>query len=337
MPEPLSAASLGALAAALAAAVPRPRRLYPPLRAREKRFLPVSTLHSLYWEESGNPRGRPALYLHGGPGGGTHSVHRRFFDPTAYRIVLFDQRGCGRSRPRGCIEQNTTWNSVADIEALREHLGVERWVLFGGSWGSALALAYAQKHPERVSALVLYGTFLLRPSELRWFYQDGASHVFPEAWERFVAPIPPAERDNLVAAYHDRLTGTDAAEAARAARAWSGWEGSTTRLIPDPAWTARFEHDDFALPYARVECHYVANGGFMEPGQLLDGVERIRHLPAVIVQGRYDMVCPAITAWELHRRWPEASFRVVPRAGHSALEPGMTDALVRATDEFREP
>ncbi|HEU0301466.1 MAG TPA: prolyl aminopeptidase, partial [Longimicrobium sp.] len=278
MPEPLAAASLGELAAALAASAPRPRRLYPPLRAREKGFLPVSGPHSLYWEESGSPRGRPVLYLHGGPGGVTHSAHRRFFDPAAYRIVLFDQRGCGRSRPRGCIEHNTTWHSVADIEALRAHLGVERWMLFGGSWGSALALAYAQRHPDRVSALVLYGIFLLRPSELRWFYQDGAGHVFPEAWERFVAPIPPAERDGLVAAFHRRLTGADAAEAARAARAWSGWEGSTTRLVPDPAWTTRFEDDEFAIPYARVECHYVANGGFFQPGQLLDGVERIRHL-----------------------------------------------------------
>ncbi|MET0397027.1 MAG: prolyl aminopeptidase [Longimicrobiaceae bacterium] len=331
MPE-LPAASIQELAAALGGAVPRPRELYPPVRVRRKGRLQVSPLHSLYWEESGNPGGRPLLYLHGGPGGGTHSGHRRFFDPAAYRIVLFDQRGCGRSTPRGCVDENTTWYSVDDVERLREMLGVERWVLFGGSWGSALALAYAQRFPERVSAMVLYGIFLLRPSEIRWFYQDGASHVFPEAWEEFVRPIPHAERHDLVAAFHRRLTGSDPAVVAEAARAWSVWEGSTSRLYPDLEWIGRFAEEEFAVPYARVECHYMAHGGFFQPDQLLDGVDHIRGVPAVLVQGRYDMVCPAVTAWELHRRWPEAELRVVPGAGHSALEPAMVDALVRATD-----
>lgn len=335
MPEAPAAPSMRELAASLAGAADGPRELYPALRAREKGHLAVSPLHSLYWEESGNPHGRPVLYLHGGPGGGTHSVHRRFFDPAAYRIVLFDQRGCGRSTPRGCTDENTTAHTVADVERLREMLGIDRWVLFGGSWGSALALAYAQAHPERVMAMVLYGIFTLRPAEIRWFYQDGASHVFPEAWEAYLRPIPPGERGDLVGAYHRRLAGDDPEAALEAARAWSAWEGATTRLEPDPAWVARFAEDEFALPYARVECHYVANGGFFGDASLLEGVDRIRHLPALIVQARYDMVCPAATAWALHRRWPEAKLRMVTGAGHSALEPAMTDALVRATDGFR--
>jgi proline iminopeptidase len=314
------------------------RELYPPIEPYQHGHLKVSPLHELYYEQSGNPAGRPVLFVHGGPGAGTEPVHRRFFDPAAYRIVLFDQRGCGKSRPFASLEDNTTWHLVADMERLREELGIERWLLFGGSWGSALALAYAETHPERVTGLVLRGIFLLRPEEIRWFYQQGASAIFPDAWEAFLEPIPPGERDDLVAAYYRRLTSPDEAVRARAARAWSVWEGATSKLRPDPALIERFGNAAFADAFARIECHYFAHGSFLRrPDQLLEDVGRIRHLPGVIVQGRYDVVCPMVTAWELHRRWPEATFEVVPDAGHSATEPGIIDRLVEATDRFRTP
>src|SRR5271154_108718 len=314
------------------------RGLYPSVRTHETGHLQVSALQTLYYECSGNRSGRPLLFLHGGPGGGTHSIYRRYFDRDAYRIVMFDQRGCGRSSPRGCIEENTTWHMVEDIEALREELGVERWVLAGGSWGSALALAYAQAHPGRVDGMVLWGIFMLRPSEIDWFYQGGASTILPEAFERFSEPIPPAERGDLVSAFHRRLCDDgDLDTAVHAAQAWSGWEASASTLRLDNERVERFESPDFAVPFSRVECHYVCNNGFFRyPNQLLDDVERIRSTRAVIVQGRYDMVCPMVTAWELHRRWPEAEFEVVPDAGHSASEPAMIDALVRAADHFRD-
>ncbi len=312
------------------------RELYPPIEPSRSGHLAVSDLHQVYWEESGNPSGTPVVFVHGGPGGGTSADDRRFFDPAAYRIVLFDQRGSGRSTPRASLVENTTWDLVADMERLRTHLGIERWVVFGGSWGSTLSLAYAERHPERVRALVLRGIFLLRPLEIRWFYQEGASFIFPDAWEAFLAPIPPEERGDLVAAYHRRLTGEDPDERARAARAWSRWEASTSKLRPDPALIARYEDDALADAFARIECHYSVNGGFFAtPDELLDGVERIRRIPAVIVQGRYDVVCPITTAWDLHRRWPEAEFQVVPDAGHSAMEPSTVDRLVTATDRFR--
>ncbi len=312
------------------------RELYPPIEPYRTGHLRVSDLHEVYFEESGAQDGTPVVFVHGGPGGGTDAEQRRFFDPQAYRIVLFDQRGCGRSRPHASLEQNTTWDLVADMERLRGHLGIDRWVVFGGSWGSTLSLAYAERHPDRVRALVLRGIFLLRPAEIHWFYQEGASHLFPDAWESFLAPIPPDERDDLLHAYHRRLVGTDAVMRAAAARAWSVWEASTSKLRPDPAQIEHLSDPYVAEAFARIECHYFVNHGFLDaPDQLLDGIERIRHIPAAIVQGRYDVVCPMTTAWDLHRRWPEASFEVVPDAGHSATEPGTVDRLVTATDRFR--
>ncbi|GIX33989.1 MAG: proline iminopeptidase [Lysobacterales bacterium] len=313
------------------------RSLYPPIEPFDQGFLQVSLLHSIYYEQCGNPEGKPALFLHGGPGGGCNALSRRFHDPSSYRIVLFDQRGCGRSRPLGELRENTTWHLVADIERLRVHLGIERWQVFGGSWGSTLALAYAQTHPERVSELILRGIFLLRRSELEWFYQHGASEIFPEAWEDFLRPIPPAERGDLMSAYHRRLTGEDAALRLEAARAWSVWEARTSFLRPDPEHVAASEREDFALAFARIESHYFVHGGFFdEDGQLLRDLGHIRHIPAVIVQGRYDLVCPMRSAFDLARAWPEAELIVVPDAGHSAYEPGIADALLRATDRFRE-
>ncbi len=312
------------------------RELYAPIEPHRTGRLQVSDLHELYWEECGNPDGTPVVFVHGGPGGGASPDDRRYFDPSAYRIVVFDQRGSGRSRPHASLEENTTWDLVADMERLRAHLGVERWVVFGGSWGSTLSLAYAEHHAERVRALVLRGIFLLRPHEIHWFYQAGASFIFPDAWEDFLAPIPPAERDDLVAAYHRRLTGDDPVARAAAAQAWSRWEATTSKLRPDQKLVERYANETTADAFARIECHYFVNGGFFTaPDELLDGVDRIRNIPARIVQGRYDVVCPMTTAWDLHRRWPEAGFEVVADAGHSASELPTIDRLVSATDEFR--
>lgn len=291
--------------------------------------------HEIYYEQCGNPGGKPALFLHGGPGGGGDENARRFFDPAGYRIINLDQRGAGRSRPTASLAENTTWDLIGDIEALREHLGLERWLVFGGSWGSTLAIAYAQCHPACVSELVLRGIFLLRPRELRWFYQDGASNLFPEQWQQFLAPIPPQERHDLLRAYHRRLIGDDEQARLEAARAWSIWEGTTSSLLANADLVDHFSAPDFALALARIEVHYFVNSGFLEhEDQLLDNVERIRDIPAVIVQGRYDVVCPIVTAWELVQRWPEADFRVVADAGHTAYEPGITHELVSATNEF---
>ncbi|MGH8457990.1 MAG: prolyl aminopeptidase [Nevskiales bacterium] len=313
------------------------RGLYPELQPYRSGQLRVSALHEIYYEECGNPQGQPALFLHGGPGAGCMPWHRRFFDPAVYRIVLFDQRGCGKSTPHACLEDNNTWQLVADMEQLRVALGIERWLLFGGSWGSTLALAYAETHPERVSALVLRGIFLLRPFELRWFYQEGCSYLFPDAWQDYLAPIPDSERDDLIAAYHRRLTSDDAATRLPAARAWSQWEAATSRLLPDAQMVQNWGESQFAEAIARVECHYFVNKGFLRsPDQLLDDVPRIRRIPGVIVQGRYDVVCPMASAWELHRRWPEAELQIVPDAGHAASEPGIVDRLVSATDGFRQ-
>jgi proline iminopeptidase len=319
------------------AAAPR-RGLYPEVEPYRSGHLRVSPLHEVYYEECGNPRGVPAVFVHGGPGAGGDPGARRFFDPARYRIVLFDQRGCGRSRPHAELAENTTWHLVADMEQLRELLGIGRWLVFGGSWGSTLALAYAEKHPERVAALVLRGIFMLRPAELAWFYQHGASEIFPDRWEEYVAPIPPAERGDLLRAFHRRLTGDDPAAARAAARAWSVWEGATSHLYESAKTVARFGADDFALALARIESHYFVNGGFLDaPDQLLRDVGRLRGIPGVIVQGRYDVVCPMTTAWDLHRAWPQADFRLVPDAGHSAFEPGITHELVTATDRFARP
>ncbi len=295
----------------------------------------MSPVHEIYWEESGNPEGKPVVFLHGGPGGGSDAKYRRFFHPERYRIVQFDQRGCGQSTPHASLEDNTTWSLVADIERLRDMLEIERWMVFGGSWGSTLALAYAEAHPARVTELVLRGIFLLRRQEVEWFYQRGASALFPDAWEEYLAPIPEDERGDLLHAYHKRLTGHDAAERRRCAVAWSVWEGSTSRLIVDPDMQRRMAQDEFADAFARIECHYFVNRGFLRTdAQLLEDAGRIRHIPGVIVQGRYDVVCPMESAWALHRAWPEAKLVVVPDAGHSALEPGITRALVDATDRF---
>lgn len=277
------------------------------------------------------------VFLHGGPGGGTLPLYRQFFDPQRWRIILFDQRGCGKSTPHAELQENTTWHLVADIEQVRSHLGIERWVVFGGSWGSTLALAYSQTHPDRCTGLILRGIFTLRSQEIRWFYQEGASYLFPDAWEHYLRPIPPEERQDLVAAYHRRLTSPDQAVCLQAAQAWSVWEASTSKLLPDLDLIERFGADDFAVAFARIECHYFVNQGFFDPeDQLLRHIDRIRHIPGVIIQGRYDVVCPAATAWELHQAWPEADFVLVPDAGHSATEPGIINALVEASDRFAE-
>jgi proline iminopeptidase len=312
------------------------RTLYPEIEPYKVGRLRVSDVHDLYFEESGNPDGKPVVFLHGGPGGGTEPKYRRFFDPKSYRIVLFDQRGCGQSTPYASLADNTTWHLVADIEALRAHLRIDRWTVFGGSWGSTLALAYAQAHPEPVTELVLRGIFLLRKQEIDWFYQRGASILFADAWEGYLAPIPEGERGDLLAAYHRRLTSDDSVVRQEAARAWSVWEGSTSCLFPNLDLIAKTGSDEFSLAFARIECHYFVNRGFFtRDAQLLEDVGRIRHIPAVIVQGRYDVVCPMESAWALHRAWPEADLRLVPDAGHSALEAGIVHELVTATDRFR--
>jgi len=312
------------------------RTFYPEIEPYDVGNLRVSDHHTIYYEQSGNPRGKPVVFVHGGPGGGTDPKQRRFFDPNAYRIVLFDQRGCGKSTPHASLVDNTTWHLVSDMEALREHLGIQRWQVFGGSWGSTLALAYAQRHPDRTSELVLRGIFMLRKKELDWFYQEGASAIFPDAWDKYLAAIPLAEHGDLIAAYHRRLTSDDPAVQLAAAKAWSVWEASTSFLYPSQDFIAHAGEDAFATAFARNECHYFVNRGFFEvEDQLLRDVGRIRAIPGVIVQGRYDVVCPMMSAWELHRAWPEAQFEIVPDAGHSAYEPGIVHALVGATDAYR--
>ncbi len=314
---------------------PNLRKLYPPIEPYHIGTLSVSERHTLYVEASGNPTGKPVIFLHGGPGGGTVPLYRQFFDPERWHIILFDQRGCGRSKPHADLEENTTWHLVADIEKIREHLGIDAWVVFGGSWGSTLALAYAQTHPDRCKGLILRGIFTLRPEEIQWFYQAGASHIFPDAWETYLAPIAPEERHDLLSAYYRRLTHPDPEIQLAAARAWSVWEASTSKLIPDAALMEKFGEAAFAIAFARIECHYFVNQGFFEtPNQLIDQAERLRGMPGVIVQGRYDVVCPMKTAWELHQAWPEAEFIIVPDAGHSATETGIVHALVEASDRF---
>ncbi|MEM6449317.1 MAG: prolyl aminopeptidase [Cyanobacteria bacterium P01_D01_bin.105] len=311
------------------------RQLYPPIEPYNQGRLSVSSLHTLKYEESGNPAGQPVVFLHGGPGGGTIPLYRQFFDPRQWRIVLFDQRGCGNSTPHAELAENTTWDLVSDIEKLRAHLSIEQWAVFGGSWGSTLALAYAQTHPQQCVSLILRGIFMLRPKEIQWFYQSGASYIFPDAWESYLSPIPKEEQQDLIAAYYKRLTSTDPQVRQTAARAWSIWEASTSKLVPDASLMQKFSSDEFADAFARIECHYFINGGFFDgDSQLLDNVERIRHIPSTIVQGRYDVVCPMTSAWELHRAWPEAELTIVDSAGHSATEPGIISALIEATDRF---
>ena len=311
------------------------RTLYPPIEPYESGRLDVGDGHSLYWERCGTPGAKPAVFLHGGPGAGCSPAHRRQFDPARYDILLFDQRGCGRSTPHAGLEANTTWHLVSDIERLREMAGVERWLVFGGSWGSTLSLAYAQTHPERVAELVLRGIFLFCQRELDWLFRYGASEVFPEKWEEFLAPIPAWERNDLVAAYHHRLTGEDAGRRLAAAKAWSKWEAETVTLRPSPETIHTHTSDAFAIAIARIENHFMINRGWLEEGQLLRDAERLRGIPGVIVQGRYDMCTPPFAAWTLHKVWPEAKLEIV-HGGHLFSEPAVLDGLIRATDAFAE-
>jgi proline iminopeptidase len=312
------------------------REMYPEIEPYRSEYLAVDALHTLYVEECGNPDGLPVVFLHGGPGAGLATYHRRFFDPARYRIVLFDQRGAGRSTPFAELIDNTTWHLVADIEAIREHLGIERWVVFGGSWGSTLALAYAQTHPERVLGLVLRGIFLSRPEEIAWYYEDGgASWILPEKWQRFIAAIPEAERDDMLAAYWRRLDSDDEAVRLAAAQAWGAWEGGGITLAESPDTEALFASPKIALSLARIEAHYFRHLSWLEPNQLLRDVDRIRHIPATIVHGRYDIICPPKSACELAAVWPQAAFHIV-LAGHAASEPAIVDQLVQATDALAD-
>jgi proline iminopeptidase len=309
--------------------------LYPEIVPFRSGRLKVSDLHELYYEECGSPSGKPVVMLHGGPGGGVTPIMRRYHDPRLYRIVLFDQRGCGRSIPHASLEENTTWDLVADIERLREHLGIDRWQVFGGSWGSTLALAYAQTHPERVRALILRGIFMLRRAELEWFYQDGCSWLFPDAFADYVSVIPKGERADMIAAYYKRLTSEDPFVQVEAARAWSAWEGRTLSLLPDFDRERQFSEDYYALAFARIESHYFVNRGFFDTDdQLLRNAGRLKDIPGVIVHGRYDVVTPVKNAFDLASAWPQADLRVVPDAGHAMTEPGIVHELIAATRIF---
>lgn len=319
------------------------RNFYPEIEPYAAGHLDVGDGQQIYWETSGNPDGKPAVFVHGGPGGGTSPTQRRFFDPGKYRIVLFDQRGCGQSRPHiadgADLTVNTTPHLIADMERLRTHLGIERWQVFGGSWGSTLGLAYAQKHPARVTELVLRGIFLLRRSEIDWYYNGGAAHIYPDLWESYLEPIPADERDgDLVEAYHRLLTSGDVTTARAAARAWTGWEQATSYLLPRPDEDeddlSEADRGRFDLAFASIENHYFVNHGFLRDGQLLDEIDAIASIPGVIVQGRYDVVCPARSAWDLHRAWPAADLHIVADAGHASYEPGIRHHLIEATDRF---
>jgi proline iminopeptidase len=316
---------------------PNRRVRYPALEPRKSGFLQVNIEHEVYWEESGNPEGTPVIFVHGGPGAGTEPSHRQYFDAAKYRIILMDQRGCGKSTPHASLNDNTTWDLVSDMERLREKLRIERWVVFGGSWGSTLSLAYAIKHPERVRGLVLRGIFLCRPKEIRWFYQFGAHHLFPDEWENYLSIIPEGERDDLVSAYYRRLTHTDKKVQLEAAKHWSRWEGATIRLIPDLEMIEKFTGDHMALAIARIECHYFMNNAFFESQNwLIENTSKLGNIPIRIIHGRYDVVCPIENAWELHKALPHAQFEIIADAGHAAGEAGIVDALIRATDDFSD-
>ena len=310
-------------------------QLYPEIEPYNTFSLQVSDLHTLHIEESGNPNGKPVIFLHGGPGGGIEPIYRQYFDPDAWRIIIFDQRGCGKSLPHAELEENTTWDLVTDIEKIRKHLTIDKWVVFGGSWGSTLSLSYSVLHPERCEALILRGIFMLREKEIRWFYQEGCSYIYPDAWEKYVDPIDISERDDMVSAYYRQLTSQDMNIRLKAAKAWSIWEASTSKLYLNNKSLHHFENDNVADAFARIECHYFINKGFFEyDGWLLDQIDKIRDIPSVIIQGRYDVVCPMISAWELHRKWPEAKFHVVQDAGHSMTEEGIRSRLIEYTNYF---
>ncbi|MCG7506991.1 prolyl aminopeptidase [Mesorhizobium retamae] len=310
------------------------RTLYAEIEPFETGTLDVGDGHRIYWERVGTKGAKPAVFLHGGPGGTISPNHRRLFDPKLYDVILFDQRGCGKSTPNASLEANTTWHLVADIEQLREMAGFDKWLVFGGSWGSTLALAYAETHPERVSELVVRGIYTLTRAELEWYYQFGVSEMFPDKWERFLAPIPEVERGDLMAAYRKRLVGNDRQKQIEAAKAWSIWEGETITLLPEPATSDPFAQDDYALAFARIENHYFVHAGWLEEGQLLRDAHKLKDIPGAIIHGRYDMPCPAKYAWQLHKAWPRADFHLVEGAGHAYSEPGILDSLIRATDKF---
>jgi proline iminopeptidase len=308
--------------------------LYPPIEPIDRGSLDVGNGHEIYWEQSGNPHGKPVVVLHGGPGGGSQPEYRSFFDPARFNIIQFDQRGCGASTPHASLEHNTTGDLIADIETIRKFFGFERWLVFGGSWGSTLALAYAIHHPDRVSSLILRGIFMCRRKELRWFYQHGASEMYPDVFEAYRDHIPEEEREDLMGAYHKRLTSEDAEVRLAAARRWSAWEMATSRLLPDEDYVAKADDDEFALAFARIESHYFVNNIFLEEDFIMKNVHKIEHIPGVIVQGRYDVVCPPVSAWELHKAWPQSKLEMIPDAGHSIVELGIAQALVRATNAY---
>ena len=310
---------------------------FPPIKPFDVGHLKVSDLHELYYEQVGNPNGRPLLFLHGGPGGGIHEDHRRFFDASHYRVILFDQRGSGKSTPSAELRENSTWDLIRDTEILRQHLGVEKWLVFGGSWGSTLALAYAITHPDRILALILRGIFLCRPSEIKWFYQEGASNIFPDVWDDFLKPIPLSERKDMVTAYYKLLTDSNYSVRLEAAKAWSKWEAATSRLIVSQKAVEEFDDPEFAIAFASIECHYFMNNAFfVTDNWLIENIDKIRHIPTHIVQGRYDMVCPARSAWDLHKAFPEAELTIVPDAGHAAAEIGTKSALIQATEACKK-
>ena len=308
--------------------------LYPKIEPYATGNLPVSQLHTIFWERSGNPNGEPVIVIHGGPGGGSQPSYRQYFNPEKFDIIQFDQRGCGKSTPYAELNENNTQNSVSDIEALRNHFGIDSWHVFGGSWGSTLSLIYAQNHPSRARSLVLRGIFMCRKSELHWFYQDGASHVFPDAFEPYSNHIPESERNDLIAAYYRRLTSEDISIRRAAAKEWTRWEMATSRMFPDPDYLEKAEDLDFAVAFARIECHYFINGIFVEDGHILNNCDKIVNIPTTIIQGRYDMVCPTKSAWELHKALQNSNLVIVPDAGHSMGETSIARELVRATDEI---
>ncbi|HEV2503348.1 MAG TPA: prolyl aminopeptidase [Mesorhizobium sp.] len=310
------------------------RTLYPEIEPFETGTLDVGDGHQVYWERVGTRGGKPAVFLHGGPGGTISPNHRRLFDPKLYDVILFDQRGCGKSTPNASLEANTTWHLIADMERLREKAGFDKWLVFGGSWGSTLGLAYAETHPDRVSELVVRGIYTLTRAELDWYYQFGVSEMYPDKWERFLAPIPEDERGDMMGAYRRRLVGSDRQKQVEAAKAWSIWEGETITLLPEPSTSDPFAQDDYAVAFARIENHYFVHAGWLEEGQILRDAHKLKDIPGAIIHGRYDMPCPAKYAWQLHKAWPRADFHLIEGAGHAYSEPGILDSLIRATDKY---